>query len=91
MPVHSGSNSNPPISHYEAAGELAVAEMPGNERLAQSMGSTDKPQVQQEMAHLMAEQAKLDARRTRLMELADLDEEEQRIRTRMQVLGQAQR
>ncbi|KAF3054861.1 hypothetical protein GL218_07732 [Daldinia childiae] len=89
MPTHSGTNNNPSISHYEASGELAVAEMSADEGLAQSIGSTDKPQVQQEMAHLMAEQAKLDARRTRLMELADLDEEEQRIRTRMQQLGQA--
>ncbi|KAI1658569.1 hypothetical protein F4813DRAFT_38402 [Daldinia decipiens] len=91
MPVHSGPNGNYPISHYEATGELAVAEMSGNEGLAQSIGSTDKPQARQEMAHLIAEKAKLDARRTRLMELEDLNEEEKRIRTRMQQLGQAQR
>ncbi|KAI5860946.1 hypothetical protein GGS23DRAFT_202576 [Durotheca rogersii] len=78
------------------AGELdttapALAEMPGSEGAAlSSVGGADNLQAQQEMAYLMAEQAKLDARRTRLMEMAELDEEEQRIRTRMQQLQQTQ-
>ncbi|KAI0886441.1 uncharacterized protein GGS22DRAFT_187686 [Annulohypoxylon maeteangense] len=63
-----------------------LAEMPGSEGIARSVGDSENSQVQQEIAHLMTEQAKLDARRTRLMELAELDEEEQRIRIRMHQL-----
>lgn len=69
---------------------MAPAEMPGGEGAPRSVGGTDNLQTQQELAHLMAEQAKLDARRTRLMELAELDEEEQRIRTRIQQIQQPQ-
>ncbi|KAI4866469.1 hypothetical protein F4820DRAFT_447005 [Hypoxylon rubiginosum] len=72
------------------AGNPALAEMPGSEGTATSTGGTENPQSQQEMATLMAEQAKLEARRTRLMELAELDEEEQRIRLRLQQLQQTQ-
>ncbi|KAI2463893.1 hypothetical protein F4781DRAFT_97219 [Annulohypoxylon bovei var. microspora] len=63
-----------------------VAEILGNEGVARSIGGSENSQAQQEMTHLVAEQTKLDARRTRLMELTELDEEEQRIRTRMQQL-----
>ncbi|OTA58960.1 hypothetical protein K449DRAFT_116608 [Hypoxylon sp. EC38] len=85
-----GFPSSSPASHYPLPGAPAVVEMPGNEGNSRSVASTDNPQAQQEMAHLMAEQTKLEARRTRLMELAELDEEEQRIRTRMQQLQQSQ-
>ncbi|KAI2619859.1 hypothetical protein GGS26DRAFT_321794 [Hypomontagnella submonticulosa] len=88
----SGSQPMPPQvppGVVPVAGHNA-AEMPGNEGVTRSVGSGSSPQAQQEMAHLMAEQAKLDARRTRLMELAELDEEEERIRTRMQQIQQTQ-
>ncbi|KAI0376767.1 hypothetical protein F5Y04DRAFT_265701 [Hypomontagnella monticulosa] len=88
----SGVQSMPPQatpSGFPATGQN-VAEMPGNGEVTRSVASSGNPQAQQEMANLMAEQAKLDARRTRLMELAELDEEEQRIRTRMQQIQQTQ-
>ncbi|OTA92225.1 hypothetical protein M434DRAFT_328493 [Hypoxylon sp. CO27-5] len=94
IPLQAGSGdgfpSSSPASHYPPPGAPAVVEMPGNDGNSRSVASTDNPQAQQEMAHLMAEQTKLEARRTRLMELAELDEEEQRIRTRMQQLQQSQ-
>ncbi|KAI1372513.1 hypothetical protein F4677DRAFT_432459 [Hypoxylon crocopeplum] len=92
MKVSSGGDSlgNMPARQSLGAGGLTAIEMPGNEGVARSVASTESPQTQQEMAHLMAEQAKLESRRTRLMELAELDEEEQRIRTRMLQLQQTQ-
>ncbi|XXH02146.1 hypothetical protein Hte_008514 [Hypoxylon texense] len=79
-----------PTNYSMTAGNPAVAEMPGSEGATASTAGTENPQSQQEMATLMAEQAKLEARRTRLMELAELDEEEQRIRLRLQQLQQTQ-
>ncbi|KAI1778733.1 hypothetical protein F4818DRAFT_227327 [Hypoxylon cercidicola] len=83
-------SSTLPASHDVTAGKAVVTEMPGSEEAAISTGGTESIQPQQEMAHLMAEQAKLEARKTRLMELAELDEEEQRVRLRMQQLQQTQ-
>ncbi|KAI8959401.1 hypothetical protein F5Y11DRAFT_333250 [Daldinia sp. FL1419] len=85
-PVHQGPSNNP--IRGQAISEPAVVETSGNEGVPEPTGSADDPQTQQEIAHLMAEQAKIEARRTRLMELEELEEEEQRIRTRMQQLGQ---
>ncbi|KAI1407894.1 hypothetical protein F5Y13DRAFT_173708 [Hypoxylon sp. FL1857] len=91
MPLQAGSGGefsrNSPVNHHSSP---AVVEMPGNGGIARSVAGTENPQAQQEMAHLMTEQAKLEARRTRLMELAELDEEEERIRTKMQQLQQLQ-
>lgn len=85
-----GFPSSSPASRYPSMEAPAVVEMPGNQANTRSVASIDNPQVQQEMAYLMAEQTKLEARRTRLMELAELDDEEQRIQTRMQQLQQSQ-
>ncbi|KAI0105358.1 hypothetical protein F4776DRAFT_657872 [Hypoxylon sp. NC0597] len=85
-----GFPSSSPASRYPSMEAPAVVEMPGNQANTRSVASIDNPQAQQEMAYLMAEQTKLEARRTRLMELAELDDEEQRIQTRMQQLQQSQ-
>ncbi|KAI0839362.1 hypothetical protein F5Y06DRAFT_295388 [Hypoxylon sp. FL0890] len=80
-----------PVGHHASTGAAAVVEMPGNERVTRSIASIENPQAQQEMTHLTAEQTKLEGRRTRLMELAELDEEvEEQIRTRMRQLQQSE-
>ncbi|KAI1343274.1 hypothetical protein F5Y15DRAFT_369564 [Xylariaceae sp. FL0016] len=76
--------------HASPQPSTGFAEMPGSEGVARSADGSENPQAQQELATLMAEQAKLDARRTRLMEMAELDEEEKRIKMRMQQLQNAQ-
>ncbi|KAI1391759.1 uncharacterized protein F4822DRAFT_104838 [Hypoxylon trugodes] len=80
----------PPGGHNSVTSAPTAAEMSGTAGISRSVAGTESSQTQQEMAYLIAEQAKLEARRTRLMELAELDEEEQRLRTRMQQIQQIQ-
>ncbi|KAI0018033.1 hypothetical protein F4780DRAFT_557963 [Xylariomycetidae sp. FL0641] len=80
-------------SYHPSPAPQAVVEKDGSEMgggggrggwaVARSVRSSVGSQQQQEMAMLMAEQARLEAKRTRLLELGELDEEERRIQARM--------